>query len=227
MTAPVIPLTAIPSASIHEDSRLRPDTSGQPNAGVHPSSSPSTVSLKQPSPPLEQQQPSTTTSDEPIYPQPFALALLTLGIGLAAFVVALDRSIVATAIPRITDDFNSPADVGWYGSAYLLTSCAVQPTYGRIFAHFDIRWSFLLALALFEIGSLICGLAPSSTVLIIGRAIAGLGCAGVISGCLIIVVVSVPMAKRPIYISLVGAMYVKKFLLGVLVSLDIDFLVGC
>lgn len=148
--------------------------------------------------------------DEAIYPPPLTLALLTLSISLAAFLVALDRTIVATAIPRITDEFNSPADVGWYGSAYLLTSCAFQPTYGRIFAHFDVRWSFLLAQALFLIGSLICGLAPSSSVLIIGRAIAGLGCAGVFAGCIVIVVVSVPLTTRPIYISLVGAMYVDE-----------------
>ena len=46
-----------------------------------------------------------------------ALAFLLVGVCLAAFTVALDRAIVATAIPRITDDFDSPNDVGWYGSA--------------------------------------------------------------------------------------------------------------
>ena len=56
------------------------------------------------------------------YPGPLALALLMFGISAASFMVALDRTIVATAIPRITDDFNSPQDVGWYGSGYLLVS---------------------------------------------------------------------------------------------------------
>ena len=197
--------------STQADSRFRPDTSHQSDADFHLSAYPSTPRPKQTCSPLEQQL--TATIDEPIYPQPVALGLLILGISLAAFVVALDRSIITTAIPRITDDFNSPADVGWYGSAYLLTSCAFLPTYGRIFAQFDIRSSFLLALALFEIGSLICGLAPSSSVLIIGRAVAGLGCAGVFAGCVIIVVVSIPLARRPFYISLVGSMYVKRFYL--------------
>lgn len=54
----------------------------------------------------------TQSNDEPTYPGPVALSLLMLGICLAGFLVALDRTIVATAIPRITDEFNSPGDVG-------------------------------------------------------------------------------------------------------------------
>ena len=144
-------------------------------------------------------------ADPTQYPKPLKLVLLLLGISLAAFLVALDRTIIATAIPRITDDFDSPADVGWYGSEYLLTSCAFQPTYGRVFAQFDVRWSFVVTLALFELGSLICAVAPSSTVLIVGRAIAGLGCAGIFAACLVIIAMSVPLAKRPTYMAIVGA----------------------
>lgn len=140
------------------------------------------------------------------YPGPLALTLLLLGTCFAAFLVALDRTIVATAIPRITDDFNSPGEIGWYGSAYLLTSCAFQPIYGRVFIHFDVRWSFLVALGLFELGSLVCGAAPTSNALIVGRAIAGLGCAGIFAGCLVIISLSVPLRKRAIYTAMVGSM---------------------
>jgi hypothetical protein len=52
-----------------------------------------------------------------IQPSPLALFSLMVGISLAAFLVALDRTIVANAIPRITDEFKSPDDAGWYGSA--------------------------------------------------------------------------------------------------------------
>jgi len=47
----------------------------------------------------------------------FSLLSLMVGIGLAVFLVALDRTIIANAIPLITNEFNSPDDVGWYGSA--------------------------------------------------------------------------------------------------------------
>lgn len=57
---------------------------------------------------------------------------------------------------------------------------------------------FLGAIGVFEIGSLICGVAPTSTALIIGRAVAGLGSAGIFSGALILVAYAVPLAKRPI-----------------------------
>lgn len=52
-----------------------------------------------------------------VQPSPLALFSLMVGISLAAFLVALDRTIVANAIPRITDEFHSPDDAGWYGSA--------------------------------------------------------------------------------------------------------------
>lgn len=59
---------------------------------------------------------------------------------LAMFLVALDRTIVATAIPRITDDFRSLGDIGWYGSAYMLTTAASQLVFGRLYKHYNMKW---------------------------------------------------------------------------------------
>ena len=131
-----------------------------------------------------------------------------LGLPVAAFVVALDRIIVATAILQVADDFHFPEDVGWFGSAYLLISCAFRPTYGRICAHFDVRRSFLVALGLFEVGSLICWIAQNTVMLLVGRAIAGLGCAGVFVGVMVIITLAVPLTQMSIYMSFVGSMYV-------------------
>ena len=66
---------------------------------------------------------------------------------------------------------------------------------------------FLIAIGIFEVGSLVCGVAPNSTALIVGRAIAGLGSAGIFSGALIIIAYTIPLQKRPIYMGLIGAMY--------------------
>jgi hypothetical protein len=60
--------------------------------------------------------------DETKYPKGGPLALLTFGLCLATFVVALDNTIIATAIPRITTVFDSLNDVGWYGTSYMLTT---------------------------------------------------------------------------------------------------------
>ena len=64
-----------------------------------------------------------------------------------------------------------------------------------------------MALAIFEIGSAVCGAAPNSTSLIIGRAVAGLGSAGIFSGAILIVANTVPLRKRPTYMGMIGGMY--------------------
>jgi MFS family permease len=76
-----------------------------------------------------------------------------------------------------------------------------------MYSFFSIKWVYLVAISIFELGSLICGAAPSSSALIVGRAIAGLGSAGVFSGALIIVAYSVPLRQRPMYSGAIGAMY--------------------
>jgi MFS family permease len=118
-----------------------------------------------------------------------------------------DNTIIATAIPKITAQFDSLPDVGWYGSSYLLTTCALQLMFGKFYSFFPIKAVFLIAISIFEIGSLICGVAPNSIALIIGRSIAGVGSAGIFSGALIIIAYSVPLEKRPQYTGLMGAMY--------------------
>ena len=69
--------------------------------------------------------------------------------------------------------------------------------FGKIYTFFPVKWVFLIAITIFEIGSAICGAAPNSTALIIGRAVAGIGSAGIFSGALIIIAYSIPLEKRP------------------------------
>ncbi|KAL8722884.1 MAG: hypothetical protein Q9225_000717 [Loekoesia sp. 1 TL-2023] len=148
-------------------------------------------------------------TDQPQQDYPTGLKLTTIifGLCLAVFLVALDNTIIAVCIPQITDAFHALDDIGWYGSAYFLTTCSFQLLYGKFYTHFNIKLVFLLAISLFEIGSLICGVAPSSTTLIVGRAIAGLGAAGIFSGALIIIAHNVPLEKRPVHTSAVIGMY--------------------
>lgn len=141
------------------------------------------------------------------YPSGFRLAAITIALCLSVFCMALDNTIIATAIPRITDQFKALNDVGWYGSSYLLTTCATQLIYGKFYTFYSIKWVYLIALFIFEIGSLICGVAPNSVALIIGRAIAGVGAAGIFSGAILIIANTVPLRQRPTYMGFVGGMY--------------------
>ncbi|KAI8632696.1 putative efflux pump [Xylariaceae sp. FL1651] len=151
--------------------------------------------------------PVTTRDDGTEYPTGIKLILIIVALCLAVFVMALDNSIIATAIPKITVAFNSLDDVGWYASAYLLTTAALQLFFGKLYTFLSLKWVFVTAITIFEIGSLICGVAPNSTALIVGRAIAGIGSAGIFSGALLILANSVPLPKRPAYTGILGAMY--------------------
>ncbi|RSL82241.1 Efflux pump aflT [Fusarium oligoseptatum] len=156
----------------------------------------------------ETQGPSNTMDDETavVYPMGIKLALITISLMLAVLCVALDNTIIAVAIPHITDQFHNLNDVGWYASAYLLTTCG-NFFFGKLYALFSVKIVFLSALFVFEVGSLICAIAPTSTVLIIGRAIAGLGSAGIFTGALVTIAHTVVREKRPIFFGLLGGMY--------------------
>lgn len=88
-----------------------------------------------------------------------------------------------------------------------MTTASFQLLFGKFYTFFSIKYVYLIAIGIFELGSLICGAAPNSIALIIGRAIAGLGSAGIFSGALIIVAYSVPLQKRPMYSGFIGGMY--------------------
>lgn len=121
-------------------------------------------------------EPTTKPADTKKYPTGITLALIVLSVCCSTFLVALDGSIIATAIPTITSQFNSLQDVSWYNSALLLTTCAFQLPFGRGYTLFTVKWVYCFAIALFEIGSAVCGAAPDSITLIVGRAIQGMQC---------------------------------------------------
>ncbi|KAL9113975.1 MAG: hypothetical protein Q9227_002110 [Pyrenula ochraceoflavens] len=134
-------------------------------------------------------------------------ATLSIALALSIFLMALDESIIATAIPRITDHFDSLDDVGWYGSGYLMTMACFQLTCGKLYKHLSSKRVLLSALAIFELGSAVSASAPSSDALIVGRVLAGTGASGIVSGVLIIISQVVPIRQRAIYTSSVGSIY--------------------
>ncbi|OJJ49842.1 hypothetical protein ASPZODRAFT_139197 [Penicilliopsis zonata CBS 506.65] len=160
----------------------------------------------------------TTAEDENEYPGSFSLLFIIIALILAMFLVALDMTIVATAIPEITDEFNSLDQTGWYGSAFFLTVASFQSTWGKGYKYFNLKWTFLLAIFIFEIGSLICGVAQNSTTLIVGRAVAGAGAAGIASGVYTIIAFSAPPRQRPAFTGLLGATYAGASVIGPLLG---------
>lgn len=166
---------------------------------------------EQPEPPPFASQGSPTkgddAADEPQYPTGAHLWLIILSLCLSVFLVALDQTIIAPALGTITTQFNSLTDVGWYGSAYLLTTTALQPLYGNIYARFDVKYTFLAGVFLFELGSLVSAVAPTSNAMIVGRAVSGLGTAGIFSGSMVILSYTMPLRKRPVMFGVFGGLW--------------------
>ncbi|KAI9105494.1 major facilitator superfamily domain-containing protein [Phlyctochytrium arcticum] len=130
-----------------------------------------------------------------------------MDVALALFLAALDQTIIATATTRIAQDFNTFSQIAWIGTSYLLTATAVSPTYGKLADIFGRKPMFIFALAVFEIGSVICGAAQSMIMLIVGRAIAGVGGGGLFSLVLIIVADLVSFEDRGKYQGMLGSVF--------------------
>ncbi|CAI6339965.1 unnamed protein product [Periconia digitata] len=155
-----------------------------------------------PSPPRD-----TSPSPQSQFPEGARLIFLTLGLMLSILLAALDFSIIATAIPAITTEFNSISNIAWYGSAYSITNGAFKLVWGKAYQHFPLKRVFMLTVTLFELGNIICGAAQSSEALILGRVVAGLGGGGVMTGAFIIIAVSVGEDKRPAFMGVVSATF--------------------
>lgn len=88
-----------------------------------------------------------------------------------------------------------------------MTTTALQPSFGKVYTYFDVKWTYLSSLVVFEVGSIICAAATSSAMLIIGRAVAGVGAAALFSGGMTIVGFIAPLRKRAIYIASLSSMF--------------------
>lgn len=125
-----------------------------------------------------------------------------------------DFNLIATAVPVITSEFNSTQDIGWYGAAFMVVLCATQPLAGKAYTLFPKKLSYLLYVFLFEVGSLVCALAPSSRALIAGRAVAGFGASGIFAGGFTILTTIVPLHKRAVWTGTVGSTFAIASIVG-------------
>ncbi|XHG08881.1 hypothetical protein AWENTII_011970 [Aspergillus wentii] len=100
----------------------------------------------------------------------------------------------------------------------MLTSASFSPLYGRAYQIYSTKWTFLTSLVIFEAGSAVCGAAPNSTAFILGRAVAGLGGAGIFTGGMMAIVPLVPLRKRPIFVSIFGMAFGISSVLGPIIG---------
>ena len=94
--------------------------------------------------------PRTTFTSNRSYMKGLRLWITILALALGTLLVAIDNTVIAVAIPKISSVFDSLSQVGWYGSAYLLTVTATQPTCGRLYKYFNMKYTFLCSVLVFE-----------------------------------------------------------------------------
>jgi EmrB/QacA subfamily drug resistance transporter len=143
-----------------------------------------------------------------------AVRSIVVGILLAMLLAALDQTIVATALPTIGRDLGSPEQLPWVVTAYLLTSTAVTPLYGKLSDIHGRRLILLIGIGTFVAGSLACALARSMTVLIVARGFQGLGGGGLISLAQTIIADVVAPRERGRYQGYIAGVFVTSSVAG-------------
>ncbi|KAJ7198312.1 major facilitator superfamily domain-containing protein [Mycena pura] len=98
---------------------------------------------------------------------------------LSLLLIALDQTILSTALPRIASDFDSFSLQGWVATSFVLAQTVFLLFYGQLLRIFPAKWILLSAITTFEIGSLVCGVSQNVNQLIAGRTVTGVGAAGI------------------------------------------------
>ncbi|KAK6215213.1 MFS transporter [Colletotrichum tabaci] len=170
--------------------------------------------------PTESQQKNEPETEvgEPSYPKGIQLGLIVFALFSSVFIVAVSQTVLATAIPTITSVFNSSDDIAWYSTGEQITAVALQLPFGQAYSLFNNKWTFLTSVVIYLVGSAVCGSAPTSVALIVGRAIQGVGMAGVFGGSFIVIARITPLRKRSLFAGLFGAAYAIASVIGPIIG---------
>lgn len=134
------------------------------------------------------------------------------------FLSAMDQTIVGTALPTIVGDLGGAAHMAWILTAYTLAVTVAMPVYGKLGDLVGRKNLFLVAIALFLVGSALCGTANTMTQLIIYRFIQGLGGGGLMISSQAITGDLIPPRVRGTYMAPMGAMFGIASILGPIIG---------
>ncbi|KAF2855502.1 hypothetical protein T440DRAFT_414022 [Plenodomus tracheiphilus IPT5] len=146
------------------------------------------------------------------------IALIMFSLCVAVLLVALDITIVTTALPTISAEFNSASGYTWVGSAYLIAQSAATPIWGKVSDIFGRKPILLVTNAIFFVGSLIAGLSVNIDMLIAARVVQGIGGGGLITLVNIAISDLFSVRDRGAYFGMVGGVWAIASSLGPVVG---------
>ena len=147
-----------------------------------------------------------------------SIPLLLGALMLVMFLAALDQTIVSTALPTIVSDLGGLRWLSWVVTAYLLASTVVVPLYGKFGDLYGRKRVLQIAIALFLLGSALCGLAQDMTQLILFRTLQGLGGGGLMVVAMAAIGDVIPPAERGRYQGLFGGVFGLATVVGPLIG---------
>src|SRR5947207_1405828 len=137
---------------------------------------------------------------------------------LALWLAALDQTVVSTALPTMVGELGGLAFLSWVVTAYLLTSTVVGPFYGKLGDLYGRKILLQVAISVFLVGSVLCGLARNMLELIAFRALAGIGGGGLIVVTMAVIGDLIPPRERGRYQGFFGAVYGVATIVGPLIG---------
>lgn len=158
------------------------------------------------------------TDAPPASPATRSMLLLLVPLMMVSFVYTLDQTIVATTLPTIGRAFHDLSDTSWIASAYLLTSAISTLIFGKLGDLYGRKRIFQFALVVFLIGSALCAVAQNMPMIIVTRALQGIGGGGLGSLTQAIVGDLVPARSRSKYMATLGIVATGSLVAGPLLG---------